>query len=202
MNSRLELISVSEIEMYQNKCDELEKEIEELVKKQEKVFYFIQIHILKFCSIFFNLLKMEKMLESQSKFNEQNLRFQTHEGQMNLLNNDYKILNLVDKAQSMIFNSISNYSDKVNSTESVLLQKYSIIEILTGIKVKETHKNENSSWFDILFMNLPDEFLDNEGWKYMENYSPNLKAKMNQLSDHLLDKYTTILKVRLNSVQF
>jgi len=144
---------------------------------------------------------MDKMLESQSKFNEQNLRFQTHEGQMNLLNNDYKILSLVDKAQSMIFNSVSNYSDKVNSTESVLLQKYSIIEILTGIKVKETRKNENSSWFDILFMNLPDEFLDNEGWKYMENYSPNLKANMNQLSDDLLDKYTTILKVRFHFIK-
>jgi hypothetical protein len=37
INSRLELISLSEIEMYQNKCDELEKEIDELLKKQEKV---------------------------------------------------------------------------------------------------------------------------------------------------------------------
>jgi len=42
MNSRLELISVSEIEMYQNKCDELEKEIDELLKKQEKVSLFFE----------------------------------------------------------------------------------------------------------------------------------------------------------------
>jgi hypothetical protein len=71
---------------------------------------------------------------------------------------------------------------------------YSIIEILTGIKIYENNMTDQSSWFEIFFKNIPDHCLDGE-WVKSEEMQNKLKNIVSQLSGELQDKYRSIVKV-------
>lgn len=137
--------------------------------------------------------------ESRNQF----IKHQTHESQMNIMKNDYKVIDQIKQAEKTIVNSIEKYSKLTNTTVELDLIQYFIIELLLSVKISErgveTKNNCNfdsnySHWYDIVFTNLPDDVLDFE--TNCENNPLLSKSKKTQLSKELLDKYRSIFKKR------
>ena len=113
---------------------------------------------------------------------------------MKVLHNDTKILEEISINKQLLIDSTTNYANRINSNENYLLKKYSIIELLTGIKVYENNMTDQSSWFQIFFANIPDHCLDSE-WLKSEEMQNKLKNIVAQLSGELQDKYRSMFKV-------
>ena len=113
---------------------------------------------------------------------------------MKVLHNDTKILEEISINKQLLIDSTTNYANRINSNENYLLKKYSIIELLTGIKVYENNMTDQSSWFQIFFANIPDHCLDSE-WLKSEEMQNRLKNIVAQLSGELQDKYRSMFKV-------
>lgn len=168
--------------------------------------------------------KVKTLIETTNKTREQKRRNKTHEGQMNLLRNDYEILNEVEMTQLKMINSFTPQSDPKQSFESNLLKKHLLIELLLGIKIwDKSNKSSGSeagdhgdlieidvteptprggqSWFEICFANLPDDCLFSEKNFEHLNQWPGLKKRMMDLSPSLLDSYRSIFKKRKQKMQ-
>ncbi len=138
-----------------------------------------------------------------TKLKELQLKNKGIELQTENLMSKYKFFAKIDLNQSSLINSLLNSNDDNVSLDNILLNKYYIHEILTGIKIVDRLPYENREmfeqsntqkpWFDILLSNLPDECLDLE--QNLENYSPNLKQNLNHLTPSFLDFYKSIFRV-------
>ena len=135
------------------------------------------------------------MDEIRAKTKEQTRRQQTHEIRMNILRRDNEIQNAMNKSQQLLANSNTKYIEKIHTNDSILLKKYSIIELLTGIEIFQNNKIDQS-WFYILFTNLTNQFLDSN-WLKCENMRTKLQGIVSQLSGEVQDKYRNLFKVTL-----
>ena len=75
--------------------------------------------------------------------------------------------------------------EEIHSSDNALLKKYNAIEVLSGIKVTERQVENSSSWYNIIFSNLPDKCLEFEK-------NPNLA----QLTPNMVDEYKSIFEVK------
>lgn len=139
------------------------------------------------------LEKVDKQNDFDSKYRQEFINNQTHESQMNILNNDCKIMDLFFKVETILFESMTNYTDKINS-EDALIRKNTINAYCNGLSVVEDNSSDDkSSWFEIQFLNLPDDCVDEQ---HYGSYPESLKQVLSQLSPAFTDKYRSIFKKR------
>ncbi|CAF0724731.1 unnamed protein product [Brachionus calyciflorus] len=148
-----------------------------------------------------NLEKISNINEFENESRNQILKHQTHESQLNIIKNDYKLIDQIKRAETTLVNCIEKYCKVSNSSEEFYLIKYYIIELLYGVKIIDRSETKNSNfeinfsnWYEIAFTNLPDDVLDFE--LYSENNPLMSKNKKCILSNEILDKYRSIFKKR------
>lgn len=176
-------LNSEETEQYSGKCIESEKELQELEQKNESIKNLKEIH--------------KKFTKQADKDNL--LAIQTKSRM-----NKYKMFAKVDLNQAQLINSKIHSSDSIQS-DHILLNKYYIHELLTGIEIIERMPFENREmfeqmngaekpWFDILFTNLSDDCLDFDA--NLEKYPVQLKNNLSQLSNSLVEFYKSIFRKR------
>jgi hypothetical protein len=138
-----------------------------------------------------NKKKALRIYEAYKTYEHQERDKILHESRMNLIQSDVEIYKKIDKARSSILNSSIKHTQINNSNESVILKKYEIIEMLTGLHI--IRKENKLDSFEIVFQNLLDNCLDSD--LYFDKYPPLLKKRMSELSADLLDSYRSIFKV-------
>ena len=142
-------------------------------------------------------LKVETFYGLKASIKEQTRRQQTHEIRMSIFKRDNDILNDSNKSQEYLVKSTSNYIEKIHTNDNVLLKKYSILELLTGISIYPNNITEQS-WFSILFTNLTNQFFDLESeWLQCGEKKTKLKEIVCHLSRELQDSYLKVFKVKL-----
>lgn len=139
------------------------------------------------------------MEKCKQEFQVENLALQSHESKMQILERDLNVLHLLNNVQNEMIESIQNYEKRVNSNEQSTLKKYSITEILMGIKVIENKPRcatvhgddvDNFSRYDIVFLDLPEDCLNFEDTETSHPKLANI-----ELSQELLAKYRASNKV-------
>ncbi len=174
-------MNLDEVEHYNRLLKESEKELKDLEEKFEKI---------KMCQ------------ENQRKLNDEEIRSKRLSMQTENIMNKYKMFAKVDINQTQLINSLMQ-SNENNRSASILLNKYYIHELLTGIRICERMPFENRDmfellngekpWYDIQFTNLQDDCLDLDS--NLENYPAQLKQNLMQLSNSLIEFYKSIFRV-------
>ena len=143
----------------------------------------------------FHYFKVETLNTLKAYIKEQTRRQQTHEIRMSMLKRDNDILSDSNKSQEYLVKSTANYIEKIHTNDNVLLKKYSILELLTGLSIYPNNSMEQS-WFSILFTNLTSEFFDTESeWLQCGEKKMKLKEIVSNLSRELQDSYMKVFKV-------
>ena len=99
----------------------------------------------------------------------------------------------------MMIDSIKSHAERSNQLETISLKKYSITEMLTDIKIFEESDSESStntnvsSWYNIMFLSLPDELMEE---KKGEETPDITKSLLDKLSVGMLDKYRSMQRKR------
>jgi hypothetical protein len=138
--------------------------------------------------------RVEKQNDSYLKYQNEFINNQTHESQMNILNNDYKILDQIFKAQEMLIDSMTKYSERMNTSHDVIFKKYQFNAVLNGLNIVEDKISTNNlNWFEIQILDLADDCLDEQ---YFGSYPESLKQILLKLSPELMDKYRAIFRKR------
>ena len=138
--------------------------------------------------------KVEKQNDCYLKYKNEFINNQTHESQINILNNDYKILDQIFKAQEMLIDSMTKYSERMNTSHDIIFKKYQFNAVLNGLNIVEDKVSANNlNWFEIQILDLADDCLDEQ---YFGSYPESLKQIMLKLSPELMDKYRAIFRKR------
>lgn len=174
-------MNLQEIEHYKRQLSESEQQLKELEDKYEKI---------------------KKHKDNQKKLLDEEHRSKKLAIQNENIMNKYKMFAKVDISQTQLINSLIQSNDNNQST-SILLNKYYIHELLTGIQISERLPFENRDmfeqlnvekpWYDIQFTNLQDDCLDFDA--NLENYPAQIKHNLMQLSNSLVEFYKSIFRV-------
>ncbi len=131
----------------------------------------------------------------KANIKEQARRQQTHEIRMSMFRRDNDILGDSNKSQQYLVKSTENYIERIHTNDNVLLKKYSILELITGLSIYPNNMTEHS-WFSMLFTNLTNQFFDVESeWLKCGEKKTKLKEIVLSLSRELQDSYINLFKV-------
>ena len=114
---------------------------------------------------------------------------------MSMFRRDNDILGDSNKSQQYLVKSTENYIERIHTNDNVLLKKYSILELITGLSIYPNNMTEHS-WFSMLFTNLTNQFFDVESeWLKCGEKKTKLKEIVLSLSRELQDSYINLFKV-------
>jgi hypothetical protein len=121
---------------------------------------------------------------------EENLKQLSLETKVNVLRNDFRLLTKISENELTLIENLKLFQKATHSPHDTTLMRYSIMQILFGIKLVE-HVGKES--YPFLFNNIPEDILNFE--ENFENHPLVSLVKSSQLSTDLLDKYRSMFRV-------